>query len=168
MKMSLSLIIFLLVELAVVVFVLATVDSMPAAVASHFSATGMPNGYMPRHIYAGLMLFITAGMPALVVASIYFLLGTGFNRFNIPNREYWLSPANRPATVSFMRKRIAWLGVLISLFGAYVHWLTVVANHSNPVKLPETSSYIGIGVFILAILVWGVSLSLRFMRIPTD
>src|ERR1035437_3257899 len=87
---------FILAFIANVVVTLISLAVLPARVAIHYGADGMANGWAPNYVNALLM----TGTYVLMFCSLYF-----GHRLNIlfppkwwiglPNKEYWLSPANR-------------------------------------------------------------------------
>jgi len=135
-------------------FVWLTGLRLPALVASHFGSSGTPDGFMPRGVYIGFMLVFVMGFPALLVFVTSFALGRPNARINLPNRDYWLAPERRAETVCFLRARLRWFGVLLVTFLCYAHWLVVLANESQPVRLAESWFIGGLAVFLVAILIW--------------
>jgi uncharacterized membrane protein len=166
MKKRLPILIFVLVEIVVAVFILSTAGDLPENIASHFNGAGMPNGFMSKAGYTQFMLLFAVGIPALVVCFISFVLRVASGTINIPNKEYWLSPENKSSTMQFFQGHIACLGVLIALFMAYIHWLLLKANSVQPPQLPNRIFFVGLGIFLAGMLLWGVWLILRFMRVP--
>jgi uncharacterized membrane protein len=69
---------------------------LPHVVASHFGAAGRPNGWMSREafvgVYVGVVLLLT-----VVFSTIRFVPPS---LWNLPNKEYWLAPERRAATVT--------------------------------------------------------------------
>ena len=87
---------------------------------------------------------------------------------NIPNKEYWLSVKNRTQTIQFLKSHVAYFGILIASFIAYIHWLLLKANSVEPPQLPNSLFFVGMGMFLLSILLWGLWLVLKFVRVPKD
>lgn len=84
---------------------------LPATVASHFGASGHPNGWSPK----GVFFAIVFGMILLNVL-VFVLLPPRLPRLsrgglNLPNKGYWLAPERHEATESSVRTRITWFGV---------------------------------------------------------
>ena len=69
---------------------------LPHVIASHFDVAGRPNGWMSREafvgVYAGVVLLLT-----IVFSTILFVPPS---LLNLPNKEYWLAPERRAATVT--------------------------------------------------------------------
>src|SRR5580692_11121933 len=71
---------------------------LPERLASHFGASGLPNGWMtkPQFFIAYALVFL----PALFVE---FLVGRSVakkpaDKLRLPNKEYWLAPERRAET----------------------------------------------------------------------
>ena len=143
------------------IFITTTSAQLPAMVASHFAASGMPNGFMSHDAYVRFMLAFALGVPLLVALSSIALKNPNA-RINIPNRDYWLAPAHRAETIAYLRRHIAWFGALIALFLAYVHWLVVLANRTTPAILPSADFKTGFLVFFMATALWGITMVGKF------
>ena len=108
------------------------------------------------------------GIPTLTVGSISFAMSYASGTINIPNKEYWLSVKNRTQTIQFLKSHVAYFGILITSFIAYIHWLLLNANSVEPPQLPNSLFFVGMGMFLLSILLWGLWLVLKFVRVPKD
>jgi len=73
---------------------------------------------------------------------------------NLPHRDYWLAPERRPQTVDWISGQVAWLGCINVLFLAGIYWLTLQANHLNPVHLPLNLFLAFVAVFLMAMTLW--------------
>jgi uncharacterized membrane protein len=164
MKSYQSVLLFALAEIIVVTFILFTAQTLPANVASHFNGSGLPNGFMPRSAYTQFMLLFSVGIPMFVVFPIFLIVRTASSNINIPNKAYWLSAENKDSTMQFLISHVIGLGILIILFMAYVHWLILKANSVQPAQLPNNLLFIGMGVFLVSLLLWGAWLPVKFMR----
>jgi uncharacterized membrane protein len=166
MKNYLSQALFMTIEVLVLVFILSTTSSLPENIATHFNGAGVPNGFMTQKGYVIFMLVFVVGIPAIIVSGISGALRSAQSSINIPNKEYWLAPERKQDTLQFLRSHISWLGSFIALFFAYIHWLLLKANSVQPVQLPNDLLFLGMGVFLATIVIWGAVLPVRFMRVP--
>lgn len=146
------------------VFVWVTSEQLPLLVASHFDGAGQPNGFMPRGGYRGLMLTLLIALPSLLIALTWWSLGASRARINLPNRDYWLAPERRAATVAYLRTGLLWFGVLLLAFLCYVHWLVVLANGQQPPRLDNAWFIGGLVSFLAALLIWLKAFLGRFRR----
>jgi hypothetical protein len=135
-------------------FVWFTSDQLPSVVASHFAGSGMANGFMPHRSYVSLMLALLVGLPTLMVILTWWSLGSSNSRINLPNKDYWLAPERRRATVSYLRSGILWFGTLLLAFLCYAHWLVVLANAQQPAKLQNFWFIGGLVTFLAILLIW--------------
>jgi hypothetical protein len=155
-----------LVLVAAAVFVLATGSGLPATVASHFVVGGAANGYMPRHAYLGLMLAVAVGIPLLLQLPASLIRRLPARWLNLPNREYWLAPERREATLAFLEQHSAVFPVVVAVFVCVVHWLVVQANVHTPPRLAEAPLFVALGVLFAAVIAWIAALVLRFRKVP--
>ena len=139
---------------------------LPAVVATHFGAAGEPNGYMPRALYLRFMLAFVVLLPWVVNFALERILALPNARINLPNREHWLSAAERGATVAFLLRHMRYFGLLLAAFLCGVHWLVVRANAAVPPALDNRRFGIFLGAYLLAVVLWIIALRRRFRRPP--
>ena len=166
MKKHMPIKLFILVEISVVAFILATTGNLPENIASHFNGSGLPNGFMSQKGYLIFMLVFVLGIPSVVVGGISAALRIAQSSINIPNKNFWLAPERKQETIQYLTGHVAWLGCMFSIFIAYVHWLLIKANSVQPAQLSNSHLFLGIGALLLSIVLWGSLLSLKFMRVP--
>lgn len=164
MKPSPSTFAFLVLQTMLVSFVWYSAQALPPVVASHFSASGVANGFMPRQAYVMGFSLLLIGIPLLMAFLPGSLASRSSARLNIPNRAYWLAPERRDATLAFIRGHGKWFAGAMSLFLGYVHWLVVQANQRQPPVLSNADILSGLAVFLLALVVWLAGLYLRFRK----
>lgn len=143
-----------------------TGQGLPAVVASHFSAGGMADGYMPRTPYLVLMLVLVVGLPA-IMAFVPLLGAEGpAKRLNLPNRDYWLDPARRGQTIRILNGFMARFALALAMLLAYTHLLVVRANRVVPPHLPERAMIAGLLLFVVVMLFLSWRLVRYFRRVP--
>lgn len=146
---------FLGVAALVAAFIAGSGATMPAVVASHFDAAGGANGTMPRAVYVALMLIIGVGLPVLIAFRTSAAVGRPGARINLPNREYWLGPERREATIARLRTGIRQFSAMLMVFLGYAHGLVVHANRQTPPRLPAVAMIAGlVGLGVATILWW--------------
>lgn len=156
----------LLVTVCAAGFVWTSATSLPAMVASHFGPSGAANGFMPRTSFVHFMLVLVVLVPIATGLLPGLLLNVPGLRINLPNRDYWLAPPRRAATIAELQRLIAGFAVLLVLFLSYVHWLTIRANQVSPPALPNDWFVGGLSAFLVATVSWVVLLYRRF-RLPS-
>ncbi len=168
MKKNLPLAIFLFTQVVVLIFILATASSLPATVASHFNATGVADGYMPRDFYTVFMLIFTLAIPSFIVGSMTLIDRFPESSINLPNKRVWLSERYRESTFAYLRSHALGMGALIVLFMGYVHWLVIQANRQAPAHLSTEAILGGLVIFVIVLVGWGIALPLKFMQLPQE
>ena len=66
---------------------------------------------------------------------------------NIPNRDYWLAPERRDATLEYLHRRMMVLGIAHQLLAIYTIQLAIIANLKQA-ELHE-SIYWALGLYFL-------------------
>lgn len=142
------------VALCGVAFVAATSGALPPRVATHFGHGGAANGWMTREGYTWFAIAFALLLPAVVMASVGFLPALFPKAVNLPNREVWLAPPRREATLAWLRGFGAAMGLATALFAIGVHALILEANARTPARLDEPL-FIGLLVALVAAMVAG-------------
>src|SRR5437879_3212802 len=111
-------------------------SQLPDVVASHFGAGGAPNGWQTKSVFFGffvgslvLLTFITFGLPRLIGAMPIQLV-------NLPNKNYWLAPERRTASLDILGSYFPGLG------GAFLWFLLLrfdSAIRSNFLPKPRSN-----------------------------
>jgi hypothetical protein len=164
MKPSATLVALLVTLTLAVAFIGLSSGSLPPVVASHFTAGGAADGFMPRDGYLSLMLGMTVGVPLLVTALSWTVRLFPVRLINLPDREYWLAPERAAQTVSYLANRGAILGTLVAAFMGFVHWLVLLANQRQPPHFPESLFLPGSLLFLALLAVWIGTVFAHFRR----
>ena len=147
-------------------FILVTGTQLPATVASHFGASGQADAFMPRAAYLLVMGIAGAALPGIIVIVQRRIMRKRPQQVNLPNRDYWLAPQRREATVQAVTRHMMLFGLGLSLLMAFAHWEVVQANLREPPRLASGRFVAAIGVFIAATAWWVYRLYARFRRTP--
>ena len=140
--------------------------SLPVRVATHFGADGQPNGWMSRDSHTLGQIGIT-----VFVAGLFFVLTLILPRIpdrfiNLPHRDHWLAPKQRPATFAWLTAMLFWLGALLQSFLGYVFREVWRANLLARPELRLNSLWLQVSLFILVV---GLVITLLFrFRRPED
>jgi len=145
-------------------FVWYTSLGLPPEMASHFGPGGTPNGFSSRGTYTTLMLCMVVGVPLIVASTARLTTVLPVELINLPNREYWLAPERRAATLEALSSLSTAFALAVALFLCFGHWLVVRANAVEPARLQESWLFTGLALFGAAMLLWVVSLLRRFGR----
>jgi len=155
---------FGILTLGFLAFVGATIGLLPDPVASHFNASGQPDGWMSR---TGYLIFVCAmglGLPVFLVGLMYLIRFFPAWMVNLPNKNYWLASEQRPYTLEYLVAHSFWLACLMIGLMAGAHYLTIQANRSVPVQLPGPAFAVLMGGFLAGMAVWVIALLRRFRR----
>ena len=154
-----------LIIIATLAIIALTTPWLPPRIATHFGVDGQANGFMTRGTYLAFMAVVVIGLPTLLSAGIGAAIHRAPGSLNIPNRDYWLAPPRREATVSYLVNHTAWLAAGIALFGGVTHFVLVHANTLSPPRLEPAYIFGALGGALAAVALWVISLRRRF-RLP--
>ena len=138
---------------------------LPDKIATHFGPSGTADGWGTRAGYIAFDVVISAalvlGLPMLVRV---ILAGSGVG-LNIPHKEYWLRPENRP----LLRRRLT--GDMLFIGGAtglLLSWVDIEVVRANALATPAMggSEWIPISLFVVAILGYTVWMATKRYAIP--
>ena len=158
--------VFLLVLVVAGAFVWLTSGGLPPVVASHFGPGGAANGFMDKGMYTAFMLAVVVAVPALIALSGQLVRVLPPQLINLPNRQYWLAPQRRAATLESLSSLSVRFAFALVVFLCFVHWLVVQANAVQPARLPEAPLFVGLALFGVATVLWLFALFRRFGRVP--
>ena len=165
MKLHPSLAAFLIAPVVAFVHARSWAERLPARVATHFGADGVPNAWSDRDGAIHLYLLTVVGI-SLVLLLVTALLGVlPPSTINMPNRDHWLAPERREETTRKMTNRMAIFGVGMGLFLIAMFDLTFRASMQTAVALPNSTFLVYLGAFLAFVLLWVISLY-RAFRMP--
>jgi uncharacterized membrane protein len=122
---------------------------LPDRLASHFNASGMPNGWMTKTQF--LVIYGVALLPALAIE--FWVSHRIANKpdasLNLPNKEYWLAPERRAGTFAYFETFFAWYGCIFLLVVVFAMGLAMRANFDAPPRLPTGPIFSDIAGFVL-------------------
>ncbi|HEY2560007.1 MAG TPA: hypothetical protein VGI48_09905 [Caldimonas sp.] len=158
--------IFALVVAAGAIFVWWSSGGLPDVVASHFIAGGGADGFLRRSEYTAFMLALVALVPLLLR-----LAGTLAGRLparfvNLPNKQYWLAPERKAATLSSIASFGTWTSYATLALLCAVHGLVVHANAVQPPHLDEAPLIGLVAVYLGALFAGTLVVLSRFFRAP--
>jgi len=157
-----SAILFILLCLGFVLYVNQTSSVLPERMATHFGVGGQPNGWMSRSGYVAFIRIFGVGLPWFIVVTFVLCRFLPDWTFNIPNREYWLSPERRSETDEYLLAHGLWLACSLVGFIGGMHYLTIHANRSVPVHLPGDLLLTLLAIFLAVLGIWAVGLVRHF------
>jgi uncharacterized membrane protein len=156
---------FILAFSANMILIVISLQLLPEKVATHFSLGGVSDSWNTRESYVLILLAIEIPLFLLQLFIPARILKIPERIVNLPNKEYWFKPENKPRMQALFANRMTQMGTFFFLFLAAVQWLVINANLSNPVRLKESLFLPIMVAFILYMLYWTVTF-IRTFRIP--
>jgi hypothetical protein len=158
--------IFAVIVLAAIAQCIFSFPQLPERMASHFGASGLPNGWMTKQSF-----FIIYALVLAVTAVVEFYPARSISRsspssLHLPNKEYWLAPERRAQTLVYFTKFFAWYGCAVLLVLVIAMGLAINANLNPPPRLPAGPMFALIGGFVLLNILSIAHLLRRFSKIP--
>lgn len=136
---------------------------LPERVAMHYGAGGRPDRWGSSESLLNVM-FLMSGVVVVCCHGIAaFIARLPVSMFNLPDRDYWLSPERADATRNAIATRLVVFGHLSLLFTCGLTHVSLAANLSSPVRLPPSFGY-GLAAYLVLVVVWVVLLWRRFQR----
>lgn len=138
--------------------------NLPEHIATHFGASGAANGWDTRGGYITFDVIISAavvlGLPMLVGALVR---GSGAG-LNIPHKEYWMRPENRPR---LQRRLTVDMQFIAGATGLLLSWVDIELVRANALATPAMGSvWIPISLFTVAILGYTLWMATKRYDIP--
>ena len=144
---------------------LATSSSqLPRRVATHFDASGRPNGWMSRDAHLRGMLVFGLGFPLFVPVLVYVSRFLPDRFYNLPHRDYWLAPARRPETMAYLLRHSLWFSSMALCFVIGINASIIHANSLAQAHLSTLLALSLVGCFLAGTAVWAVSMIRHFKR----
>jgi len=142
---------------AALVYLIATSEALPGRVAAHFAIGGQADGWMDRGHYITDMAVVMVALPLGSTLLLAVLRLLPVDLINIPNRAYWLAPAQRAGTYRVLLILGADLGIAEALMIAALHAMILNAQDRTDI-LSDWSWKIALAlvVMILVRLIWFV------------
>jgi uncharacterized membrane protein len=127
---------FFVIVLAAIAQCVHDFPLLPDRLASHFGASGIPNGWMTKSQF--FITFAVVLLPALVVE--FWVSHRIANRpdakLRLPNKEFWLAPERRAETFAYFESFFAWYGCAFLFVEVFAMGLAMRANFDTPPRLP--------------------------------
>jgi uncharacterized membrane protein len=137
---------------------------LPDRLASHFGASGTPNGWMTKSQF--FIAFAVILLPALAVE---FWVSRSIAKrsdakVRLPNKEYWLAPERRHETFAYFDSFFAWYGCAFLFVEVFAMGLAMRANFDTPPQLPTGPIVSVIAGFVVFNVVAVMAMFRRFSK----
>jgi uncharacterized membrane protein len=138
--------------------------SLPEKVATHFNATGNPDGWMSRSQYTIFVSIFGVGASGFIIGICYSIRFFPSSTLNVPNSDYWRKPENYSLACDIILRFSIWLGVAEIVFMGFLNYLVLQANLVRPPGLSSEKAWILTSIFVCLVLVWALSLTNHFRK----
>jgi uncharacterized membrane protein len=139
---------------------------LPDRLASHFAASGKPNGWMTKQQF--FITYAVMLVPALLVE--FWVSRSIANKpdakLRLPNKEYWLAPERRAETFAYFDGFFAWYGCALLFVEVFAMGLAMRANFDTPPHLPAGPIVSVIAGFVLFNIAAMIAIYRRFSTPP--
>ncbi len=139
---------------------------LPDRVASHFDASGEPDGFSSKTTHTVMMIGLQLGMLLMFLVLGLCCKYLPASLINIPNREYWLAPERRPSTTTTLNTALYSLAIATQLFLMGINQL-IIWHNLGFAGMASGWFWGWLGVYILGTAVMCIWLLLKF-RMPTN
>lgn len=119
---------------------------LPEMVATHFNASGNPNGWGTKGATLAFEIGITSGISLLLFAIPIIMKKSRGKALNLPNKEYWLSPERRDFTIQTVAKYLNYLTTTLLLFFFFLFQQISESNISGYPSLGTSFWFLFLGL----------------------
>jgi uncharacterized membrane protein len=138
---------------------------MPDRIASHFGPDGQADGWSDKGFFTVLMVLIDLMMFGMFYWSHVLLEKVDARFISLPNREYWLTDANKPAGIVKLRDYMAEFGVATMLLLIYAKVSTIMANAGSGERL-NSGIFLWVIIIYLVYTIWWCVRLITAYRVP--
>ena len=143
--------VFAALLVAVVAQAVVYYPQLPERMASHFNGAGAPDGWSSKASFFGLQAFVVS-----VVAACFAILPAWIQRLparliNLPNKDYWLAPGRRPATMARVGAALTWFGCAVLTFILAIAWLVIRFNLGLDPVLPAPTRWVVLASLVVCV-----------------
>lgn len=140
---------------------------LPQKMATHFDASGKPNGWSDKSTFFLLWLGILAGVLGILGVISIWLDKMPVALFNLPNKEYWFAEERRAGTFGLIRKYMNLINLSTAIFLLLMLHLTILANLKPKPALGSEFWLIFI-VYFIGVVGLSLYILMYFSRIPPE
>ncbi|MDB6075187.1 MAG: serine/threonine protein kinase [Verrucomicrobiaceae bacterium] len=155
------------VTVAYVVSTFLFMQGLPAHLATHFDATGRPNGWMTKAETIRFDLLMGLGMQALLILLFSIMRFIPARFVNMPHKDYWQKPENFRTACTYLARYALWLGSLMLLWMILLNYQVAEANRALLPHLDPSGFVVAMGTFAAMLVLWVICVWRQF-RVPTE
>lgn len=136
---------------------------LPDSVASHFDGVGRPDSWMNKGGFLALEVVILGSLVFQFLGIPWLIEKMPTRWINLPNRDHWLAPKRREASLLTIRIFFEWFAAVTLMFFLFVNQLVFTANIQAGYLNNEWLIAILIAYFAF-VAIWLIMLITRFLR----
>lgn len=106
-------------------------DMLPARLATHFSAAGVPDRWMAQDSFIRFHFVFVIAVSASFWAIGALVAAVPPRQLSIPHRDYWTAPPRLKETRARLRNLVALMGIVAGLGAMYVDGVIIDVNTSG-------------------------------------
>lgn len=138
---------------------------LPSPMASHFGPSGKADGFMSKQGFMIFYLCFVVGYCALFGSMGKLLRHIPSELINLPNKEYWLAPERREATLRVFGNQMALFGIAIGAFFIAVMQTVFLTNLGGSQQL-DSLFMVYLVAFLIFTGVWSAQMVKQF-KVPS-
>lgn len=126
----------------------------PETVAMHFNFAGQADSFTSRssNLILWVVLFIFLNALWLMIPFLVKIVPASM--VNIPNREYWLAPERRDATIGKITRFMGGFGILTNIYLCIINVVIFSVIASGDTQLNRPAFITALAAFLIAVIVW--------------
>lgn len=137
---------------------------LPSRVASHFDAAGNANGWSSRGSFVVQHVGISTLITFVFAGIAMWLQRIPVSMVNLPNREHWLAPERREASMRWIERHLLWFAAAMMALLQLVFAFTYRSNAAGSGRMAPHLMWPALGA-ILGVAAWFlVAIYRRFSR----
>jgi uncharacterized membrane protein len=139
---------------------------LPPIMASHFDASGTPNGWQPKQAFflVSSVVMVMTGLTSFVMPHLLNRLSP--KSINLPHKAYWLAPERRAETWQYFGAQMAWFGCALLFLLLYAVSLAINANLPSIGHFDSRGMWYVIVAFFFFSIIWTVRFLRHFYNAP--
>jgi uncharacterized membrane protein len=157
--------IFVLLILAASLQIMHFYPLMPERMASHFDATGKPNGWIDRNGFVSIYALVVFLLCVIFILTPRLLFLLPDSMINLPNKAYWLAPERRMQTAAAMEQSLGTAGNATTALLICIFQMAFSANLEKDATL-SSSAWLLMIAYVVFMTGWMVRFVRSFSRIP--
>ncbi len=151
--------IFIFLILAAILQTLHFYPLMPERMASHFDASGKPNGWTHPKGFVAIYALVVVLLWVIFILTPRLLFLLPDSMINLPNKKYWLAPERRMQTAATIEEFLGTVGNATAALLICIFQMAFSANLEKDAALPSSA-----WLLMVAYMIFMMGWTIRFVR----